>query len=283
MALDWHAPCLRYVAEMCPLTASSQIPCLPSSVIRERWQGLLDRAYASGQVTHGEIERGVNVVIAAPSWPVAGAHEITEGNVRAAFSQIPGMARGFRLRFDKVALYGLALEKEHAEWLGRFRKDVVSGRTDVAVFVDLAYLEAALLDQLYQFDVVVDFRIPLVFFSRGGLADSANALEAAATMVFEGRSLLDAAARLARDTLSHLEAYAAAFWKLSRLYGDLRWRIEQDNFVMEVPGKNLALALHYCDLRASEGCAFESWQRQIESLLGEAGPFTGSGPKSFAA
>ncbi len=268
---------------MCAFSPSTHIPGLSSSVIRERWRGLLERAYASGQVTHGEIERGVNVAIAAPSWPVAGAHEITEGNVPAAFSQVPGLARGFRLRFDKVQLYGLALGKDYAQWLGRFRSDVVSGRTDVAVFVDLAYLEAALLDQLYQFEVLVDFRVPLVLFTRGGLVDSANVLEAAAIMVFEGRSLLDAAARLARDTLSHLEAFATAFWKLSRLYGDFRWRIEQNNFVMEVPGKNLKLALHYWDLRAAGGRALEGWQKQIEALRRDAPPLSGSGPKSYAA
>lgn len=268
---------------MCASSPSSRIPDLSSSIIRERWQGLLDRAYASGQVTHGEIEPGINAAIAAPSWPIPGALEVTEKNQRAPFSPVPGLARGFRLRFDKVQLYGLALEKDYAGWLGRFRADVLSGRTDVVVFVDLAYLEAALLDRLYRFDVLVDFRVPLVFFTRGGLVDSANALEAAAIMVFEGRSLLDAATRLAAETLSHLGSYAAAFWKLSRLHADLHWRIEQDNFVMEVPGKNLTLALHYGDLRSVESRAFEGWQRQIENLLGEAGPFAGSDPKSFAA
>ena len=268
---------------MCASSPSSHIPALSSSAIRERWQGLLDRAYASGQVTHGEIEPGINAAIAAPSWPIPGALEVTGRNQRAPFSPVPGLARGFRLRFDKVQLYGLALERDYAQWLGRFRSDVVSGRTDIIVFVDLAFLEAALIDRLYQSDVLVDFRVPLVFFTRRGVVDSANVLEAAALMVFEGRSLLDAAARLARDTLSHLEAYAAAFWKLSRLHADLHWRIEQNSFVTDVPGKNLKLALHYWDLRAGEGRAFEGWQKQIEALRRDAPPLSGRGPKSYAA
>ena len=268
---------------MCPSAASSRIPCLPSSVIRERWEGLLGRAYATRDVTCAEIEPGVNAVIAAPSWPSEEGLEMTERNIRAAFSSVPGMARGFRLRFDNVQLYGLALEKDYAQWLGRFRSDVVSGRADIVVFVDLAYLEAGLIDRLYQSEVLVDFRIPLVVFTRGGLVDSANVLDAAAIMVFEGRSLLDTAARLARETLSRLEAYATAFWKLSRLYADLRWRIEQDCFVMEVPGKNLRLALHYWDLRAGEARAFEGWQKQIEACLRDASPLSGSAPKSYAA
>lgn len=269
---------------MCPpTTASSHVPCLPSSVIRERWLGLLDRAYASGKVTQEVIEPGINVVIAAPSWPSDAGLEVAERNVRAAFSHVPVLARGFRLRFDKVQLYGLALEKDYAGWLGRFKSDVVSGRTDIVVFVDLPYLEAALIDRLYQSEVLVDFRVPLVFFTRGGLVDCTNILESAALMVFEGRSLMDAAARLAADTLSHLEAYAAAFWKLSRLHADLRWRIDRDSFVLEVPGKNSKLALHYWELRASEGRAFDGWQRQIDALRRDAPPLSGRGPKSFAA
>ena len=268
---------------MCASSSSNHIPALSSSVIRERWQGLLDRAYDSGQLTHGEIEPGISAVIAAPSWPIARPLEVNERNVPAAVSQVPGRARGFRLRFDRVQHYGLVLEKDYAQWLGRFRSDVLSGRAEIVVYVDLAYLEAALIERLYQSDVLVDFRVPLVFFLRGGLVDSTNILESAALMVFEGRSLLDAAARLARDTLSHLETYAAAFWKLSRLHADLRWRIERDSFVLEVPGKNSKLALHYGDLRAGEGRAFEGWQKQIDALRRDGPPLSGRGPKSFAA
>ncbi|MGH9651182.1 MAG: hypothetical protein ACRD3I_12025, partial [Terriglobales bacterium] len=215
--------------------------------------------------------------------PSAEGLGVAEKNARAAFAQVPGLARGFRLRFSKVPLYGLTLEKEYAQWLGRFQADVVSGRTDIVVFVDLAYLEAALIDQLYQFDVLVDFRVPQAFFTRGGLLDSSNVLEAAASMVFEGRSLVDAAARLAGETLRHLEAYASAFWKLSRLHTDFQWRIERDHFVLEAPGKNLNLALHYWDLRGGERRAWEDWQRQIENLLRDAPPLAGNDPKSFAA
>jgi hypothetical protein len=252
-------------------------------VVRERWQELLELTYATRRVTQAEIEPGVNAVVAAPSGPAADESGTLEMDARSAFCQVPEMARGFRLRFDKIRQYGLQLEDGYARWLGRFGPDITSGRTNVVVFVDLAFLEASLIDHLYQSDVMVDFRAPLAFFHRGGLVDGVNVLEAAALMTFEGRSLKDTAGRQARETLAHLESYAAAFWKLSRLHADFRWRIERDNFVLEVPGKNQTRSFHYWELRGSESRALEAWQWQIESLRREAPPLARSGPKSHAA
>ncbi|MFB3922573.1 MAG: hypothetical protein ACE145_12680 [Terriglobia bacterium] len=262
---------------------ASHIPSLSSSIIRGRWLDLLDRAYTTGQVTFAEIEPGFDAVIAAPTSPAATLRRQAERNVSAEHLRIPKMARGFRLRFDKLALYGLTLSPDYDQWLGRFRADVASGRTDIVAFVDLAYLEAALIDKIYPSEVLVDFRIPLVSFTRAGLIDSANALETAATMVFEGRSFTDAAARLAGETLSHLETYAATFWRLSRLYAALRWRIERDSFVVEIPGRATPLVFVYSDLRSHESNVLTGWHKQIETILRDAPPLSGSGAKSFAA
>lgn len=263
--------------------SSSHIPNLPSSVVRERWQELLELTYATRRVTQAEIEPGVNAVVAAPGCLGAGKDKALEEDLRVAFRQVPEIARGFRLCLNKIKQYGLALEEDYDGWLGRFGSDIASGKTSVVVLVDLAFLEASLIDHLYPSDVTVDFKVPLAFFHRGGLVDGANVLEAAAIMAFEGRSLKDAAGRQARETLAHLESYAAAFWKLSRLHADFRWRIERDNFVLEVPGKNLTRSFHYWELRGSESRALEGWQRQIESLRREAPPLARSGPKSYAA
>jgi hypothetical protein len=155
-------------------------------VVRERWQELLELTYATRRVTQAEIEPGVNAVVAAPSGPAADESGTLERDARSAFCQVPGMARGFRLRFDKIRQYGLQLEDDYARWLGRFGPDITSGRTNVVVFVDLAFLEASLIDHLYQSEVMVDFKVPLAFFHRGGLVDGVNVLEAAALMTFEG-------------------------------------------------------------------------------------------------
>jgi hypothetical protein len=264
-------------------TAASHIPALPTSAVRERWLGLLELTYATRRVTQAVIEPGVSAVVAPGGCLETARERALEEELRAAFRQVAEMARGFRLNLNKTRQYGLPLDDDCDRWLGRFAPDIASGKTSVVVFVDLAYLEAALIDHLYQTEVLVDFKVPLAYFHRAGLVDCANVLEAAAVMVFEGRSLRDAGGRLARETLAHLEAYAAAFWKLSRLFSHAGWRIEDDNFFMEVPGKDAPLALHYWDLRGDDGRMFQAWLNRIEGFVRRDEPLEGASPKSFAA
>jgi hypothetical protein len=197
---------------------------------------------------------------------------LLETDLRLAFRQIPEMARPVRLSLEKIALYDLPLRDDFRRWMATYGADIAAGRTNAAVFVDLAYLEASLLDQFHGSEVLVDFRVPMALFRRGALADCTNVLAAAAAMVFEGRSFADAAARLAHQTLDRLAAYAGAFWKLTRLYSACRWKIVNDTFVMEVPGGSVLLALHYWELRDNPQHALDDWRLQIESLLPEAAP-----------
>jgi hypothetical protein len=245
-----------------------RLPRTPSAQIRERWTSLLDLSYAARRVTHSVIEPGLHAVVAPPLFAKLG---LLEADLRAAFRQVPGMARPVRLSLEKIALYELALEEDFRQWMGPYGADIASGRTQAAVFVDLAYLEASLLDRLYGSDALMDFNVPLTLFRRGNLVDYANVLAAAAAMVFEGRSFTDAADRLARETLERLAIYAGAFWKLTRLYADCRWKIVKDTFLMEAPGGSVLLALHYWELRNYPPRALEDWRLQIESLL-EAAP-----------
>lgn len=234
--------------------------------------GLLDLSYATRRVTHGEIETGVHAVVAPPSCHLAAKREALEADLRIAFRQVPEMARPVRLALEKMAQYELPLEDDFRHWLGSYGEDIIAGKTNAAVFVDLAYLEASILDRLDGSGVLMEFNAPLALFRRGGLLDYANVLAQAAAMVFEGRSLTDAAGRLAQQTCDRLETYAATFWKLTRLYSDCRWKIVHDTFLMEAPGGNILLGLHYWELRDDPKAALADWRLQIESLLPEALP-----------
>src|SRR5208283_5355316 len=111
------------------------------------------------------------------------------------------------------------------------------------------YLEAALLARLWDHGVLVEFGSPLAFFRRGALTDYANIYEAVVAMVAEGRSLADAADPLAAEILKRLQLYANAYLQLSSLYVQAAWHIDRDNFVINVPGSRLSLALQYWELR----------------------------------
>jgi hypothetical protein len=249
---------------------SSRLPRTTTAQIRERWMSLLDLSYASRRVTHSIIETGVHAIVAPVSCVQAAKPGELEADLRAAFRQIPEMARPVRLPLEKIAFYNLPLQEDFRRWMTSYGDDIATGRTNAVVFVDLAYLEASLLDQFSGSEVLVDFRVPIALFRRGALLDSADVLAVAAAMIFEGRSFADAAARLTKQTLDRLEAYAGAFWKLMRLYSVCRWKIVDDTFLMEAPGGSVLLALHYGELRDNPQRAFEDWRLQIESLLPEA-------------
>jgi hypothetical protein len=235
---------------------------------------LLELSYATRRVTHGVIETGQHAIVAPAICVQEAKHGLLEADLRMAFRQVPEMARPVRLSLEKVALYELPLEDDFRRWMGPYGADIAAGKTNAAVFVDLAYLEASLLDQFHGSEVLMDFNVPLASFRRGNLVEHANILAVAAAMVFEGRSFADAAARLAHQTLDRLETYAGAFWKLTRLYAACRWRIVNDTFVMEAPGGSVFLALHYWELRDNAQRALDDWRLQIESLLPEAAPET---------
>src|SRR5208283_2540720 len=98
-----------------------------------------------------------------------------------ASSRVPGMARGARLSLDKLGEFALTLPADYRGWMGAWGKDIAAGDTLATVFVDLAYLEAALLARLWDHGVLVEFGSPLAFFRRGALNDYVNVYEAVAT------------------------------------------------------------------------------------------------------
>lgn len=268
---------------------SGHLPSTSNAQVRERWLEAFDLSYATRRVTYQSIEPGVHVIIVPASCQVDKKRALLEVDVRAAMRQIPELARGVRLGLESIEEFGLSLEPDYRQWMGGYGQDVADGRVRVVAFVDLAYLEAGLLDCLWMAEVLVDFNFPLTFFRRGGLIDYANVLEAAAAMVFEGRGLADTAARLAREALARLQRYAHAFFRLSTFYAECAWRIERDTFVMELamPGKSVSLALPYWELRGGAALAeqtLQAWRERIDTLLREVAPYAWPGvPRSFAA
>ena len=265
----------------------SHLPTATGAQVRKRWIELLELSYATRRVTRQEIERGVHgLIIPAPIHKDEERQSLLDAEVRAAISQAPPMAMGFRLALDRMEEFNLDLRRDYRRWLGRYGRDIAAGQTRAMALIDLAYLEAALLDRLWNAEIMVDFNAPLAFFRRGALSDYANVMEAVATMVFEGRSLADTADRLARQIQARLEFYADTYVKLSKLYTECVWRIEQDTFVMEVPGTRLSLALQYWALRDMEESrrTLDAWRRRIEGLLQQSIPQRMRGyPQSYAA
>jgi hypothetical protein len=172
--------------------------------------------------------------------------------------------------------------------MGTWGKDIAAGDTQVSVFIDLAYLEAALLARLWDHEVIVEFGSPLAFFRRGALTDYANVYEAVVAMVAEGRSLAETADQLAGQILSRLQLYANVYLQLSSLYVQASWLIDQDNFVIKIPDSRLSLVLQYWQLRIDSKSSQQTvndWSRRIETFLDQAMLSTQDNafPKSFAA
>lgn len=267
----------------------AHLPRASSAHIRERWLDVLDLSHATRRVTYQFIEAGVHAIVIPDAYAEESKKNLLVTDIRAAMCQIPELVRGVRVGLESLAEFGLSLPKDFRQWMGQYAREVAEGQVRAMAFVDLAYLEAALLDRLWTAEVLVDFNSPLTFFRRGALLDYANVLEAVAAMVFEGRSLADTSARLAQDALARLQLYAQSFLKLSNLYTECAWRIERDTFVMELemPGKAVSLALPYWELRggaAVADSALEAWRARIETLLREVAPYAQPGfPRSFAA
>jgi hypothetical protein len=248
---------------------------------------LIDLSYSTRRVTQQEIEPGVHAVIVPVVYANDLRQDLVEMEFRAASSHVPGMARGVRLGLERMSEFGLSLPENYREWMGVRGDDIARGETRVTAFVDLAYLEAALLARLWDSGVLVDFGSPLAFFRRGALTDYANVYEAVVAMVLCGHSLADTADGLAPQILKRLQLYANAYHQLSSLYRDAAWHIDRDTFVVKFPGARGSLALQYWELRgdgASVQKALHGWRDRIENLRQHARPETEQGfPESFAA
>jgi hypothetical protein len=256
-------------------------------MVRQRWLDLLDLSYSTQRVTQQEIEPGVHAVVVPAACRKETSRDLVEVEIRVASSHVPGMARGVRLALERLGEFALTLPADYNGWMGAWGKDIAAGETQVTVFVDLAYLEAALLARLWDHGVLVEFGSPLSFFRRGSLTDYSNIYETVVAMIPEGRSLADTADQLAPEILNRLQLYANAYLHLSSLYTQAAWQIDCDNFVIKVPGSRRSLALQYWQLRedfASVQRVQHDWRRRIEKLLQQATSIAGSDfPKSFAA
>jgi hypothetical protein len=276
-------PHARVYAGMYISHTNHLIPRTSSESVRERWLELLGLSYAARRVTQMELEEGAYAVVVPPGCQGAQNKLAVVADLRAAIGRIPEMAKGVRLNLGRIEAYGLDLADDFRRWMGNFGEDIARGKASAVVFVDLAYLEALLLDKLYGSGVSVDFQNPISFFRRGALLDYANVLEAVATMALEGRSLADAGGKLAGEILTRLETYARAFLTLSGLYGECRWKIESDKFLMKAPSKPISLALPYWELRKDTEITLLGWQRRIEELLSESVGLQGPGWAKCAA
>ncbi len=265
----------------------SHLPDASTQFVRQRWLEVFDSSYSTRRVTWLEIEPGVNAVVVPPTWRQQSQKDLNDAEIRVAEGNVPGMARGLRFELAQVGEFVSTLPENYHGWLGNWGRDIAAGRTQVSVFVDLAYLEAALLARLWDHGVIVDFGSPLAFFRRGSLTDYVNIYEAAIAMVTEGHSLADTADHLAPQILARLQRYANIYLQISSLYVQAAWRIENDNFVITIPDSSASLALQYWQLReegAAEAKVMQQWRRRIEKFLQPEDSTTGkSFPKSFAA
>jgi hypothetical protein len=275
------------MAETTNVAKKTRLPDTPSQMVRQRWLSLLDLSYSTRRVTQQEIEPGVHAVVVPAACRRASTQDLVEVEMRVASSQVPGMARGVRLSLGRLGDFALTLPEAYHGWMGAWGRDILTGETLVTAFVDLAYLEAALLARLWDHGVLVEFGSPLAFFRRGALTDYANIYETVVAMLAEGRSLADTAEQLAPEIRRRLQLYANAYLQLSSIYSQAAWHIDSDNFVIKIPGSRLSLSLQYWELRGDhtlEQKVLHGWRSRIEKLLLQAA--TGGEdkfPRSFAA
>jgi len=265
----------------------SRLPDTSSQMVRQRWLDLLDLSYSSRRVTQQEIEPGVHAVVVPAACRNKTSEELIEVEVRVATSHVPGMARGVRLSLERLGEFALTASADYRGWMDPWGKDIASGETQATVFVDLAYLEAALLARLWDHGVLVEFSSPLSFFRRGALTDYANVYETVVRMVAEGSSLAEAADQLAPAVLNRLQFYANTYLQLSSLYTQAAWQIDRDNFVIKIPGSRLSLVLQYWELRAdhlSGQKVMQAWRSRIDGFLQQVtSAQLLEAPRSFAA
>jgi hypothetical protein len=260
------------------------LPDTPGHVVRQHWLDLLELCYATRRVTRQEIEPGVQAVVIPAVCRTAANQDLLQTQARAAAAHVPPMAKGVRLQLERLGEFDLALPADYSGWMGKWGKDVAAGTTSATVFIDLAYLEAALVARLSDHGVSVEFGSPLALFRRGTLTDYGNVYEAVSVMVAEGTGFADTAVQLATEILRRLQLYAHVYLHLSSLYAQAKWSIDGDNFVLSVPEARCSLALQYWQLRGdypAETKVLHDWQIRIEAFLRQAASL--SFPASFAA
>jgi len=275
------------MAETPNLKMRTSLPDTSSQTVRQRWLDLFDLSSTTRRVKQAEIEPGVYAVVVPAACRKETTQDLIDVEVRVASSRIPAMGRGVRLAVGSLGEFTMTLPADYQGWMGAWGKEIAAGDTLVTAFVDLAFLEAALLARLWDHGVIVEFSSPLAFFRRGALSEYANVYEAGVAMLVQGRSLADTADELAALILRRLQLYANAFHQLSSLHAQAAWHIDRDNFVAKIPGSGLPLTLQYWELRgdpSSEQKVLHRWRHCIESFIhralsSAANPF----PKSFAA
>jgi hypothetical protein len=263
------------------------LPDTSSQVVRQRWLDLLDWSYATRRVTGQEIEPGVHAVVVPAPCKRNMEKDLLEAEITSASGHVPELAQGVRLALGQLREFSLTRPEDYRGWMGEWGRDIASGETEITVFIELAYLEAAMLARLWDHGVIVDFGSPLAFFRRGTLTEYVNVYEAVCDMVADGRSLADTSLQLASEVLYRLQLYAGAFFQLSCLYSQATWNIERDNYIVKIPGSRPSLALQYWQLRvgsASGQKVLNDWRGRVEKWLQQAAtPATNDLPKSFAA
>jgi len=275
------------MAETTDLKKQTLLPETPSQIVRQRWLDLLDLSYSTRRVTQQEVEPGLHALVVPAACRTETNKELVDIEIRVASSQVPRMGRGVRMSLERLDEFALTLPADYRGWMGKWGKDIAAGDTLATAFVDLAYLEAALLARLWDHEVLVEFGSPLAFFRRGALTDYANVYETVAVMVAEGHSLADTADQLAPEILKRLQLYANVYHQFSSLYSQAAWHIDRDNFVINVPGSRYSLALQYWELRGDHSSGIKTlhgWRGRVEKLLQQALSHSDADfPKSFAA
>ena len=277
------------MTETSTLRQPSRLPDTSSQVVRQRWLDLFEWSYSIQRVTEQEIEPGVHAVVIPAACKTGMDKELLRAEVRVTSGDIPSMARGLRLeRFSGLIELGLTQPDEYRGWMGKWGKDVAAGQTEVMVFVDLAYLEAAMLERLWDHGVIVDFGSPLAFFRRGSLTEYLNIYEAVTTMLAEGYSLADSRVAAgfgnSKPPATVRQRFSKALLPLHSSYMAYRSRqLRRRNPRGAMP----LLNLQYWQLRegsTSGQKVLNEWRARIEQLLQEAAFKVSSGfPKSFAA
>jgi hypothetical protein len=255
------------------------------AAIRSRWLALFRKARRDGRPSYACVDIGIHtIVLPLSKGATVNTAQQFEEDLRAVVRQVPELGREGKISLADALSHSIS-EGGRPCWLGEFAQSITQGKIIGEVFVDLAYLEAALLHEFWECNVEMDFGTPLTFFHRAGLSDYADVLEAAAWAVGEGISLQTAAIRLARDVARDLETYAQVFLRLSALFPQCRWSIKGQQFAVKIPRRLNTWNFSYWDLKKDDPLrVVQEWGEVVDRLLREANVLaTPELPNSHAA